>query len=236
MSQGSGDAVLDPVLACPHSLTFRLGVEFGLPNRTPPPLESLLPARYFRLQVASPPPDRIDGSSWKTGLRVFDESANGRDFRDFEENDSYWKEKGVFALGGISSLDQPLPEKLVLDTWLAVPAVHPSEALTRAFDLTAPDKPTGEPINHFLSARYPQPIVEGRRLGLASVSYYWEGELPLTGDVGNFIAVSLDAFQPPDRFSVDYIVAVDQECPHMGSPEQRMAQQRAQESIVKSWG
>ena len=118
MSHAVSDAVMD-LRVCPDSLHFRLGVQFRIPDQAPPSLESLLPARYLRIQVASPPPRRIDGSRWQDGLRVRDGTKNGREF---DADDPTWKKSGVFPLEGISPLDQPPPDTLVLDRWLAVPA------------------------------------------------------------------------------------------------------------------
>jgi hypothetical protein len=210
MGQGSSDAVLEPDSVCRHELTFRLGVGFRIAGPTQRLPESTRPDRYFRVQIASPPPRRVDKSDWQSGLRVIDGTDNGRKF---DDTDPSWKVAGVFPLGGISSLDRPRPDTLVFDRWLAVPAVQTSEA-TRTFVLTPPNKPSGGPTNNFLSAPYPQPAIRGKRLDLAGVDYYCDGQLPLTGDVGEWIAISLDAFWPPDRFSVDYIVAVDQQCAH----------------------
>ena len=231
MSHASSDGVMDPVRACPHKLAFRLGVEFRIANRTPPPPESLLDARYFRVQVASPPPARVDGSDWQCGLRVIDGTDNGRKF---EVTDQSWKNSGVFPLGGVSSLGRPGPDTLVLDRWLAVPAVRSAAAPARTFILTAPDEPSIGPTDYFLSAPYPQPAIAGKRLSLAGVNYYDEWELDLTGDVTEWIAISLDAFWPPERFSVDYIVAVEQSCSHEPGLEGK-PQPQTVFPIVKSW-
>ena len=100
MSHAVSDAVMD-LRVCPDSLHFRLGVQFRIPDQAPPSLESLLPARYLRIQVASPPPRRIDGSRWQDGLRVRDGTKNGREF---DADDPTWKKSGVFPLEGISPL------------------------------------------------------------------------------------------------------------------------------------
>jgi hypothetical protein len=143
MSHAVSDALIDPVRACRHSLQFRLGVQFHTPGKVPP-LESLLPARYLRIQVASLPPDRIDGSRWQDGLRVHDGTKNGREF---DESDPTWKQSGVFPLGGISPLDQPSPDTLVLDRWLDVPAVPPTAALTTTFTLITDRRQRSSVIN-----------------------------------------------------------------------------------------
>jgi hypothetical protein len=206
MSHPSSDAVMDPVRACPHSLEFRLGVQLRLPDRAPPSLESQLPARYLRIQVASPPPRRIDGSRWQDGLRVHDDSENGREF---DASDPTWKQSGVFPLEGISPLDQPPPETLVVDRWLAVRAVPPPAALTTTFTMTVPSLGSVGTTNHFISVPYPVPVVDGKELEVAGVTYYCEEVLPLTGEPKDWIAVSFDRFWPPERASADYIIAVE---------------------------
>jgi hypothetical protein len=218
MSHAVSDALIDPVRACRHSLQFRLGVQFHTPGKVPP-LESLLPARYLRIQVASLPPDRIDGSRWQDGLRVHDGTKNGREF---DESDPTWKQSGVFPLGGISPLDQPSPDTLVLDRWLDVPAVPPTAALTTTFTLitdrrqrssvinSLPPKPgSAETTNHFISLPYPAPVVDGEELEVASVAYYREAVLPFTPEAKDWIALSLSRFYPPERETADYIIAVE---------------------------
>ena len=204
MSHAVSDAVMD-LRVCPDSLHFRLGVQFRIPDQAPPSLESLLPARYLRIQVASPPPRRIDGSRWQDGLRVRDGTKNGREF---DADDPTWKKSGVFPLEGISPLDQPPPDTLVLDRWLAVPAVPPTAALTTTFLLKDPS-----PSNDFISVHYPAPVVDGKELEVAGVHYYCEGVFPLTGEAKKkWVAVSLARFFPRERTSADYIVAVEA-CP-----------------------
>jgi hypothetical protein len=203
MGHGAGDAVLDPVRAFPRGLQFRLGIEFRFSDRPPPPPESLLPARYLRIQVASPPPDRVDGSPWYNGLRVYDDGSD----REFDPNAS-WKRSTVFPQEGISPFGQPLPETIVFDQWVRVPAVPPTAALTTAFALIAPDRPD-VPSNHFLSVPYPLPTIDGVELEVAGVNYYTEGVLDFTRDVDACIAFSLDQFRPPTRASADYVVAVE---------------------------
>jgi hypothetical protein len=209
MSHASSDAVMDPVRACPHSLQFRLGIQFRIPNRAPPSLASLLPARYLRIQVASPPPNRVDGSSWQSGLRVHDHTENGRKF---DASDPTWRQAEVFPLEGISPLDQPAPETLVLDQWLAVRSVPPTAAIPTTFTLTVPSLRSVGMTNHFLSVPYPAPVVDGKELKVAGVTYFCEEVLSLTGEAKDWIAVSFDRFWPPERASADYIVAVDA-CP-----------------------
>jgi hypothetical protein len=200
-----GDVVLDPVQAFPRRLQYQLGIEFRIPDRPPTSPDLLLPARYLRIQVASPPPRRVDDSRWFEGLRVYDDDGGDREF----DPDAPWKQSTVLPLEGISPFGQPPPGTIVCDQWVGVPAVPPTEALTTAFTLIAPDKPD-VPSNHFLSVPYPRPTIDGVELEVAGVNYYTEGVLdfPQPQKVGAWIAVSFDRFWPPERASADYIVAV----------------------------
>ena len=198
-SQGSPDGVLDLLSAGSERLTFRLGVAFRDPLRPPPPPGSLLPARYVQVQVASPPPPRVDGTSWDDGLRLsdgrpFDPSRPPADGR-------------VVPVTGIAPLGRPDPRTIVFDRWLVLPAVSPTRALTRTFAFDTAD-PTETPLS-FLSVFYPGLAADT----VAGVSYYTDGELvfdrPLDTAVdGMYFAVSLGCFFPPERPSADYIVRV----------------------------
>jgi hypothetical protein len=197
------DAVLDFLSAGPHVLTYRLGVQFREPLRPPPPANSVLAARYLRIQVASPPPQRVDGTSWEMGLVTsdgvpFDPAslpANGQ----------------ATPLKGIAPLALPDPNTIVFDRWLAVPAVLRTEALTTTFAFDSAD-PKTTPLS-FLSAFYPSTRIDGIPLPTAGVAYYTDGGIVFDRPVdtkkdGNWIAVSLERFFPPERASADYIVRV----------------------------
>jgi hypothetical protein len=205
MGHAVSDAVIDQVRACPHSLQFRLGLQFRRPENQAPLLESPLPARYLRIQAASPPPRRIDRSRWQKGLRVYDGTENGRKF---DASDPSWRQSGVFPLEGISPLDQPPSNTIVLDQWLDIPAVAPAAALTTTFTLTPPKPRSAETTNHFISVAYPMPVVSGGELEVAGVTYYREAVLPLT-EAKDWIALSFSQFYPHDRESADYIIEVE---------------------------
>jgi hypothetical protein len=204
VGEGSKDGVLEALSADPERLRFRLGVQFRDLVWPAPPQGSLLPARYVRIQVASPPPRRVDGSEWEEGLRLssgaaFDPRNPPADGR-------------VSPLHGIAPLGQPRPKTIVLDRLLAVPAVPPTQALTRTFTLAPPD-PKSQPIS-FLSVPYPAPSIDGTPLRVAGVTYYAEDELAFDRPVdrpvdGDWIAVSLDRFFPPERDSADYIIRLE---------------------------
>ncbi len=199
MGEGSKDGVLEPLSADPERLRFRLGLQFRDPLRPAPPQGSLLPARYVRIQVASPPPGRVDGTEWEKGLRV----SSGAAF----EPDNPPADGKVSPLHGIAPLGQPSRSTIVFDRWLVVPAVPLTRALTRTFTLGPPD-PGSQPVS-FLSVPYPAPSIDGTPLGVAGVAYYCEDELAFDRPADeNWIAVSLDRFFPPERESADYIIRV----------------------------
>jgi hypothetical protein len=194
--QATPDAVLEPLSAKRRHLGFRLGVQLRDPLRPEPLQGSLLPVRFVRIQVASPPPRRVDGTEWEEGLRM----STGDPF----EPRNPPADGMVSPLQGIAPLGQPRPATIVLDRWLAVPAVPPTRALTRTFTLAPPD-PKFQPIS-CLSVRY----LDGTPLGVAGVTYYCEGELTFDRPAdGDWIAVSLDRFFPPERGSADYIVRLE---------------------------
>jgi hypothetical protein len=209
MSHAAGDAVLDEIWAWRDNgavkLQFRLGVGF-LRADAEISSESRLPPRYFRIQVASPPPPRSDDTSWEEGLQIDDGTADGAPFVPDE-----WgpQRPSVFPLGGLSPLGLPEPDTLRFDQWIAVPAANRRSVFT--FTVNGVNAPAGD--NHFVSVAYPRPIVDGEPLDDVSVTYLTEQTIPLSGDVGRWIAISLDRFYPPGRSSADYIVVVSDDPP-----------------------
>jgi hypothetical protein len=193
------DAVLDFLCATRERFQFRLGVAFRALLDPPPSPDPSLPARYLQIQVASPPPSRLDETTWYEGLRTSD----GRPF----DPGSPPADGIVTPLAGIAPLRLPPAGTIVLDRWVAVPAVTPTQALTRTFAFD-PEHLARPPL-HFLSAFYP-----GQQAGtVAGVAYYTQGDLvfdrPLDIDVdGPYFAVSLSRFFPPERPGADYIVQV----------------------------
>ena len=215
MSHAVGNAVMDRLAAWRgndgFNLRFRLGVEFRRPGSALLP-KSRLPVRYFRIQVASPPPGRVDGTEWPEGLRMDDlvGSANGVTF-----DATTWaaqRRPAVFPLGGLAPLGLPEPDTLVFDQWIAVPPEADENAGTD-FELTIRGVRWPGASNHFVSVDYPRPVIDGALLDKTGVTYSIERTVPLGNQVGDWIAISLDRFAPPERASADYIVAVDDQPP-----------------------
>jgi hypothetical protein len=195
VGQGTNDGVLEIWAAGRDHLTIRLGVQVRDPRRQ----VKLLPARYVRLQVASPPPRRVDGTTWVEGLVT----NTGDRF----DPDSPPADREVFPLGGIAPLGQPNPGTIVLDRWFTVPASPRSAPI---FTL-GPAGPVGGPLS-FQSVPYPDPRIDGATLLEAEVDYLYEKkrvdfdrEVNVADD-GVWVAVSTERFFPPERASADSIV------------------------------
>ncbi len=199
MSHAGADAVWDALQVCRNGVQLKLGIRTSTHPQDSP--ENRLRALYRRIQAASPPPTR-DGRPWEYGIRVKDGTEDGQPLRVAAGDDS-WKRQGVFHLEGISSLDQPPPGTIVLDQWLAVPAV---QANPTTFDFTNEVDQRG-----FLSVSYPQPPIGDAGVTPVGVAYYeqrtlrWTRQLP----AGAWVAISFDRFWPPERDSADYIAQVE---------------------------
>ena len=196
----SPDGAVDFLGAGPNHLTFRFGLQWREPVRSARPPDGLLPARYIRIQAASPPPERVDGTQWDDGLVV---PGGGR----FSRTSPSPTDAKVDPLDGVAPLGQPDPTTIVLDRWLAVPALPSSRALTRTFEIGTAD-PTIRPLS-FLSAPYPDASIDGKRLAVVGVDYYYEGRIKFDRPAQDeWIAVSLERFFPPERASAEFIVRV----------------------------
>jgi hypothetical protein len=199
MPHAGADAVFDFPQVCRNGVRLNLGVRVATHPQGSP--ENRLRALYRRIQAASPPPTR-DGRPWEHGIRVKDSTEDGQPLRVADGDDS-WKRRGVFHLEGIPSLDQPAPSTIVLDRWLAVPAV---QANPTTFAFTNEVDQRG-----FLSVSYPQPLTGDAGVTPVGVAYfeqytlYWTRQLP----PGAWVAISFDRFWPPERDSADYIAQVE---------------------------
>ncbi|MBB4693957.1 hypothetical protein [Paractinoplanes abujensis] len=109
---------------------------------------------------------------------------------------------------GNPSLDVAAPETIVLDEWLTV--ARCDEPVPMAFP--GPDRGL-----YLLSIGYWNPIPEGEKSTERAVRYYGEYRLNWTRvPEGRWVAVSFDAFWPPERDSGDLIIPIggcDEECP-----------------------
>jgi hypothetical protein len=207
MPHAGSDAVFDFLRVCAHDVLFILGVRPPAASQGARP--ERLRALYTRVQVASPPPRRVDNLPWEFGIRVNDpRELEGRPF-DPAAADASWKQQGVFQVKGVPSLDQPDPGDILVDTWLTVSAAKE--------DLTTLRFTKGLDQRGFLSAWYPQPELDERGEALVPVDYYGKYHLrwPRTLPRNSWLAISFDRFWPPERESVEYVAQVgDCDPPH----------------------
>jgi hypothetical protein len=185
MGQPISNAAVEILRACRHSLRFAFGAPIGYPYavsrfaRDNPP-----PALFTRVQVAWPPPER-QGAPWQTGLRT--------NSGPFDPNNPPEQLREVWAQEGAIALDRPKPDSIVLDWWFSVPRVKQTMTFPGADqDFTV------------LSVPY------WNELQVAQVEYFATHRLDFTKEPtdeqrGDWIAISFDAFWPPERDSADVI-------------------------------
>jgi hypothetical protein len=199
----SPDAVFDFLRVCGHGVQLQFGVRPPLQRRDS--AGRRLRAVYIRIQAASPPPGR-DGLDWDFGIRVNNGTEDGQAL---PEAGDRWRRRGVFFLEDVPSLDQPSPGSIVLDRWLAVPAVQVNPTtltFTNKIDQRG-----------FLSGSYPQPLVEDGRVNRVPVDFYGEYALAWSRELApdTWVAISFDRFCPPERRSAEYLASVgDCDPPH----------------------
>jgi hypothetical protein len=198
MSQPVSDAAFELLGACVHSLRFAFGAPLEYPyaparlaDENPPP------ALFRRLQAASPPPSR-NGEPWYTGL-----SLDGKPFQPSSFADRLAEVKYD---EGAASLDAPDPQRIVLDRHFRIPR----QQQTMAF-------PGPDCGRYLTSIDYWSPIPPSADATVEQVEYYdtfrmeWD-----RAPVGDWVAVSFDAFWPPERDSADLIIPLgdcDGHCP-----------------------
>jgi hypothetical protein len=199
MSQAGGDAIFDFLQICRHGVKLVFGV---IPPTNPKASAgSRLPAIYRRIQAASPPPRRADGSEWTHGM------LNDGQALPPSPPPGGWEKPAERFAEDIASLGQPPPDTIKLDRWLTVPA-DPVERM-----VTDAPAPLG-----FLSARYPQPVFGADGVAYVEVDYNIATELlrwstnPPEPQPGSWVAFSFDRFQPPERESVEFIGQVQERC------------------------
>jgi hypothetical protein len=198
MSHAGSNAVFDFLQVCPHGVNFILGVyRPSNPQASP---GYLLRAIYRRVQAASPPPRRADGSAWESGILLKDGQA-----LDPSSPSAAWRNQGVRFVEDIASLDQPPPGTIVLDRWVQVRADPVNRPFTGRVD------PLG-----FLSASYPQPVIGPTGVAHVPVDYNEEHDLEwsIRLEPGSWVAISFDRFWPPERESVEYIAQIQEKCVH----------------------
>ena len=198
MSQPLSDAAFELLGACVHSLRFALGAPLDYPyaparlaEDNPPP------AMFRRLQAASPPPGR-DGAAWHTGMTL-----DGKPFQPGAWSDRLAE---VRHDEGVASLDVAEPETVLVDQWITVPR----QRRTMAF-------PGADQGRYLVSIGYWSPVPASGEQVEKEVRYYGEYRVDWTRPpAADWVAVSFDAFWPPERDSADLLIPLgdcDAECP-----------------------
>jgi hypothetical protein len=196
MGEAISDAALEILGVCRHSLRFAFGTPVGYPYAAALfPRDNPPTAVFRRVQVAWPPPDR-DEEPWQTGLRT----PNGP----FDPDNPPAQLRDVWAQEGATALDQPKSDSIVLDWWFSVPRIRQ----TMTF-------PGADQDFTILSVPY------WKGPETAQVDYFTTRRLDFTKQLdetqhGSWIAISFDAFWPPERDSADVIARLgecDALCP-----------------------
>jgi len=201
MGQPSSDAAFELVGACIHSLRFAVGAPVGYPDAPAPfATENPPPALFRRVQVASPPPGR-EGKPWWTGMTL--------DGKPFEPDGWFDRLADVQHDDGIPSLDAADPDTVVLDRGISMPR--------RRHTMYFPGPDRGR---YLCSIFYWTGIPPNADEGHAVVDYYDEYRMEWDRTpTDRWVAVSLDAFRPPERDSGDLIIPLgdcDELCPPRG--------------------
>jgi hypothetical protein len=198
MGQPLSDAAVELLGVCRHFLRFAFGAPLGYPYAAAPlAVDNPPPALFRRVQVASPPPNR-QGAHWKTGL-VTDNGAFDPDTFDGPLRQVRAEEDAI-------ALDIPEPETVALDWWIRVPKTKKKKTMT----FPGPDRDLG-----FLSVPYWNPVPWPGETVTRRVEYYATHTLKFPDPLaGSWIAISFDAFCPPERDSADLIARIgDCDCP-----------------------
>jgi hypothetical protein len=200
MSEPISDAAVELLGVCKHSLRFAFGAPLGYPYAAAKPAaDDPPPVLFRRVQVASPPPSR-NGALWRTDLR-----CGNQPFDPDNAPDALSK---VWPREGAVSLDVPKPESIVLDWWFSVPRAR--ETMT----FPGPDRD-----RFFLSVPYWSPAQAGETV-TKEVEYFAVHRLHWARPPEQkWIAISFDAFWPPERDSAELITRLgdcDAHCPGTG--------------------
>jgi hypothetical protein len=161
--QLSDDLGIELLLVGRDGIRFQL---FGLSTETEPEEVRLVP-----VQAASPPPDGVDGRSWREIVR--EALRRGLTREETERRD-------------VPRLQKPARETIVLDQEIMIPFDRGTEVVF------GEEKPQGEPVS-FLANRYPQ-----QRETRFDADYYEAYQLrwaePLSRS--RWVAISFDRFNP----------------------------------------
>jgi hypothetical protein len=202
MSQAVSDAAFELLGACRHSLRFAFGAPIDYPYAAVRlAAENTPPALFRRLQASSPPPTR-EGAPWQTGMTL-----DGRPFEPADPGHRSALDR-VQRDEGAASLDQPEPAAIVLDQHFSLPRQQQKVAF-----------PGSDRGRYVLSVAYWSPVPASGDEVVKEVEYYdtfrmeWDRR-----PESDWVAVSFDAFWPPERDSADVLIPLgecDDGCPNI---------------------
>ncbi|GLW31185.1 hypothetical protein [Actinoplanes regularis] len=192
------EAAFELIGACAHALRFAVGAPLDRPYaKVELSTTNPAPALYRRLQVVSPPPTR-DGEPWQSGLTLDD--------KPFEPSELSDRLAEVQIAEGTPSLDLPDPQWIVLDRWIAIPRQRATMEFSRS-----------ERGRQLLSVQYWHPLPEGVESVTKEVEFHGTYRMDFDHPpADDWIAVSFDAFWPPERDSADVLIPLgdcDENCP-----------------------
>jgi hypothetical protein len=188
--QTTSDLGVEVMLAARDGIRLRLVSH--LRRADAEPLDHPMPNWPQSLQVASPPPERVDGRRWYEPIR----DLNGRPLFDDEAEADSWR-RGVRFTDDCAPLGPPALETVVLDQQVMLGfqwarAVHFSPE-------------GGHYATGFVSGPYDQPD-PGQPMG---VDFYGEFELAWRHELepDAWVAISFERFEP-GRQSVEFLAKV----------------------------
>ncbi|SRR6266545_1615015 len=188
--QTTSDLGVEVLIAARDGIRLRLVSNLHLGDVGPP--DYPLPARPQSLQVASPPPERVDGRRWFEPIR----DLNGRPLFADEADADAWKQ-GVRFSDDITPLGPPTLETIVLDQQVML-AFQWGREVHYAAD-------GGHYQTGFVSGPYQQPD-PGQPVG---ANYFGEFELAWRHELepDAWAAISFERFEPGRR-SVEFLTRV----------------------------
>jgi hypothetical protein len=223
--QPTSDAAFDLHRVCQHGIQFTYGIDLYLPGSGRKPPDSEPPPRFQQITVARPPPDRAsDGGKWDD--QIYIDPADDRLTLRKGLQTGGWKQQDLFYLPGLFSLYQegipslgvPAGNTIILDKQVTIPFVHTLAEPDGQAPATRPEMfmAIGPPPLHnrlgILSVPYPQSDPGQVEVNYkATLTCQWKTGIDPALEPGDWIAVSFEQFDPPERSSADYLAQL-QDC------------------------
>lgn len=231
MSHAVSNATIYFEQVCRHQIQCRIGAGMRRPEERAPERE--LPATHtFHVQIAAPPPQRVGGAAWPTGLVLH--GPGQATPTPFDPAKSGWEAAGVYypPNGEFDALDTPTQADVVLTKDIRLPRVQSGRPPVEC-TLIDPLSPAvqgavaDDEVPHFISIPYSTAKFFGAPLTTVAVSYFWTGTLEFVAEArGEWLAISTEHFKP-GRISADYLVPVGS-CPDEQSHAAAMRERTAE--------